>query len=224
MFFRRGLFFERPHAPQSTVITLHKKGKPTNDNAREQERIQRKQEDAPETLIFMQVNSHKDRTWPYIKHSNQLLRSLGCNFPQDKLFCQAFRSWYLFVVVRLGFELGACLTGECPHVGLGLTFFKRSARSCSWYLLEVWLLIPYCATANSREATWKLNCNKYHPGQVLHFLREKKICIRAVYSRSTEFNRPLNLVRDKGIYSTRTGSILTSAGRRECAWPGGTKE
>ena len=83
------------------------------------------------TLNFLQVNSHKDRTWPYIKHSNQLLRSLGCNFPQDKLFCQAFRSWYLFVVVRLGFELGACLTGECPHVGLGLTFFKRSARSCS---------------------------------------------------------------------------------------------
>jgi hypothetical protein len=28
----------------------------------------------------------------------------------------------------------------------------------------------------------------------------------------TEFNRPSNLVRDKGIYSTRAGSILTSAG------------
>ena len=28
----------------------------------------------------------------------------------------------------------------------------------------------------------------------------------------TEFNSPPNLVRDKGIYSTRAGSILTSAG------------
>ena len=29
---------------------------------------------------------------------------------------------------------------------------------------------------------------------------------------STEFNSPPNLVRDKGIYSTRAGSMLTSAG------------
>ena len=29
---------------------------------------------------------------------------------------------------------------------------------------------------------------------------------------STEFDRPPNLVRDAGIYSTRAGSILTSAG------------
>jgi hypothetical protein len=44
--------------------------------------------------------------------------------------------------------------------------------------------------------------------------REIKIFIRAVYSEVlfTEFNRPPNLVRDKGIYSTRAGSILTSAG------------
>jgi hypothetical protein len=28
----------------------------------------------------------------------------------------------------------------------------------------------------------------------------------------TEFNSPPNLVRDKGIYSTRAGSILTSEG------------
>jgi hypothetical protein len=28
----------------------------------------------------------------------------------------------------------------------------------------------------------------------------------------TEFNSPPNLVRDKGIYSTRAGSMLTSAG------------
>jgi hypothetical protein len=31
----------------------------------------------------------------------------------------------------------------------------------------------------------------------------------------TEFNSPPNLVSDKGIYSTRAGSILTSAGQ---AW------
>ena len=32
------------------------------------------------------------------------------------------------------------------------------------------------------------------------------------YILFTEFNSPPNLVRDKGIYSTRAGSILTSAG------------
>jgi hypothetical protein len=42
--------------------------------------------------------------------------------------------------------------------------------------------------------------------------REIKICIRAVYYLLRKFNSPPNLIRDKGIYSTWAGSILTSAG------------
>ena len=42
--------------------------------------------------------------------------------------------------------------------------------------------------------------------------REIKIFTRAVYYLLRKFNSPPNLVRDNGIYSTRAGSILTSAG------------
>ena len=42
---------------------------------------------------------------------------------------------------------------------------------------------------------------------------EIQIFRRAVYYLLfTEFNSPPNLVKNKGIYSTRAGSILTSAG------------
>ena len=40
--------------------------------------------------------------------------------------------------------------------------------------------------------------------------REKHLYASCILS--TEFNTPPNLVRDKGIYATRAGFILTSAG------------
>ena len=42
--------------------------------------------------------------------------------------------------------------------------------------------------------------------------RKRENKLYKIFILSTEFDRPPNLVRDKGIYSTRAGSILTSAG------------
>ena len=63
------------------------------------------------------------------------------------------------------------------------------------------------------SATSLARCYPKWNGSKTHLAREIKIFIRAVYySLLRKFNSPPNLVRDKGIYSTRAGSILTSAG------------
>ena len=45
---------------------------------------------------------------------------------------------------------------------------------------------------------------------IMKLMREKNLYKSCILS--TEFDRPLNLVRDKGADSSRAGSILTSAG------------
>ena len=43
-------------------------------------------------------------------------------------------------------------------------------------------------------------------------MRDKNLYKKSCILFTKEINSPPNLVRDKGIYSTRAGSILTSAG------------